>query len=286
MLFFLSFSAFARGQRGAGLNGVEGWRASAESDRTAARDMKAHPPPQPLLITWDGQKNSLSRSANVSPSANGDSARNKNLTTDSPLPSQVPQTKEKPFRLNLKVVGTILPAAGTAGALLEFETPFLTTAGNFNWLIQAGGAVLATFSGGGNIGIAATWLEFETPFLTTVGNFNWLIQAGGAAYFKRWGKTSFIKENITGSSYYISAHTGLKQNFEAWSASLTTGLFYLSYMEEKIYPSLVPSLVVSAALPVFPTLVSAHIGFSGFLEDLPPIFPTHFLFSVTVPLTL
>ena len=200
MLFFLSSPAFALGQSGAGWDGAEGWRApSADSDRQAAgyegrlsragfsSDYQAR------------QKISLSeKAAGISPSssAKGDSAR-KNLT-DSPLenPLQVPQTKEKPFRLNLKVGGGGAWMIGVASALLEFEAPFFKSE-KTGWLIQAGGG-------------AAFWTR--------------------KVWWKNKEAEGSEKQHFVDP--YVSVHTGLRHNFDSRHyAGLTVGLFYSKELE-------------------------------------------------------
>ena len=237
LLFFLSPPAFALGQSGAGWDGAEGWRApSGDSDRKAA-GYEGRPPRAGSSSDYQArQKISLSEKAvgispspspsiSPSPSAKGDSAR-KNLT-DSPLenPLQVPQTKEKPLRLNLQVGGGVsLWPSGVASALLEFEAPFFKFE-KTSWLIQAGGAA------------------------TLVTKGRW------------WKRNGVIGESEKFAvDPYISVHTGLRHNFDSRliRASLTVGFVYKKL---KYHPT-IPTIVVSVGQQVSSVLVSAHIGIS------------------------
>ena len=173
-------------------------------------------------------------------SANGDSAR-KTLSTDSPLeplPSETSQTKANPFRLNLKAFGGAAFIFTVAGALLELEAPFFKSE-KLQFLVQAGGG-------------AAFWMK----------KVKWKSEGGEG------------RETALQTHPYISAHTGLRYNFNAGQtrASLTGGALYGKDRKYQFIGA------VSVGQPVFSTFVEAHIVSTARSS-------VWFLLSVTVPLT-
>ena len=171
-----------------------------------------------------------------------------------PLSHQIPESSESNDPL------PVYPDDRKKPMLTSKQKIFKKEAALLNGKAGLGYSFLGTY-------VASVLLEFETPFIKENANLRWLVQAGGG--------TAFSSQLF---DPYLSAHTGLKYDFENLSTSFTMGLFYSELLKYQ------PVGVFSLGFPLFSnkTLMELHVGF---LRKFAPL-PVYFILSLSIPLKI